>query len=87
MKDIKKDIAKASKKHSEFRTICSKIALKAKNFIDFTDVVDCDYIPADGLCIIIDSQDKSLPYTVPVSLFFEMVKKYGKISEDDITSF
>lgn len=88
MKDVRKDIIKALKKHSEYRESCLTIATKAKKYIDFTyDIITCEFIPSDGLCIIIDCEDSSLPYTMPVDLFFEIAKKYGKVTKDDIIIF
>ena len=84
-KDIIKYAEKAMNKYNEYRDICGIIASEAQKHIDWDDNVSCEFIPADGLCICIDST--SLPYTIHVSIFFEMVKNNGMITEEDVKSF
>ena len=86
-KDIKKFTEKAIHKYDEYREICGIIAKEAQKHIDWEDNVGCEYIPADGLCICVDSKYNVLPYTIPVSSFFKMVKTNGMITENDLKAF
>lgn len=79
---MEKLIKKAILKYDEYKSICEKIAREAQKYIDWSDDISCEYYPADGICLCIEC-DNDFPHVVSVSTFFEMVKKYKKISKED----
>ena len=81
---MEKLIKKAILKHGEYKSVCDKIAQEAQKYIDWSDYITCEYYPADGICLCIECED--FPHVVSVSRFFEMVKKYKKISKEDYIS-
>lgn len=86
-KYILKNADKAIHKYEEFRELCGVIANEAQKYIDWDENVSCEYIPSDGLCICIESPNNHLPYNIPVSIFFEMVKDKNILTTEDCNSF
>lgn len=72
---IKKDIKRAQLKYISYRSSCDTIAIKAQEFINWDDDVSCEYMPSDGICILINHK------LCPVEVFFELAKN-GCISEE-----
>ena len=62
-KDIIKFTEKAIHKYDEYRKICGIIAKEAQKHIDWDNNVSCEYIPADGLCICVDGEYNTIPYS------------------------
>lgn len=79
MKDIVlKKINQAVFKYSDYIAACDKIAKEAQKHIDWSDRVQCEYYPADGICIEIEER------VCAVFTFFELAKESndGMISKE-----
>lgn len=83
--NIYKLLKTADDAYTNYRYRCDEIAKEAQKYIDWDDKVSCEYLPADGLCILAtvpyDCNTSGLPECVcPVNSFFSSVKEKGKIT-------
>ena len=58
------------------------IATEAQKYIDWDDNITCEYINGDGL-VLCHEGDEFIPSVVPVSNFFDLALKNGKVSEEE----
>lgn len=86
-KDIKKYIEKATDKYADFKRYCDAIAIEAQKHIDWIDDITCDMVPGDGLCIETDPSQTKMPMIIPVTSFFDAVKKKedGMLTYEDLS--
>ncbi len=50
--NISKFMKAADNAYINYRHRCETISREAQKYIDWDDKVSCEYIPADGLCIL-----------------------------------
>jgi hypothetical protein len=74
-KDIKRFIDKADSYYSKFASYINNIQLEAEKHIDWANILHCDYLPGDGLCIVIETNDGMCPHACPAHTFFDYVKE------------
>lgn len=77
MNKISKLINKADSLQLKCNAVCSEIAREAQKYIDWTDEIQCEVKPGDGVTLFHEM------YVCPASTFFQYVEKNGKISESD----
>lgn len=86
-KDIKKFTEKALEKYLDFKHYCDIIAIEAQKHVDCIDDITCDMVPGDGLCLETDIPQARMPMVIPVTSFFDAVKKKedGMLTYEDLT--
>ena len=70
-RDIARFIARANKKHDEFKSLCEALATEAQRYVEWGQVT-CDMFPSDGLCFI--AEPSGVESVVPVTIFFSLAK-------------
>jgi hypothetical protein len=83
--NINQMIKKADDAYINYMNKCESLAKEAQKYIDWDDKVSCEYLPADGLCILAtvpsDCNTSGMPESVcPVDSFFSSVKAKEKIT-------
>ncbi|MGL5691940.1 MAG: hypothetical protein ACRDD8_14120 [Bacteroidales bacterium] len=77
-------IENANKKLMQLLSACDELAIQAKSYIDIDDIpyeISCFYIPSDGLCISISSDELIDDVIVfGCAEFFELAESMGKIT-------
>ena len=75
-RDIARFIARANKKHDEFRSLCGVLATEAQRYVEWGQVT-CDMFPSDGLCLV--AEPDGFPSVVPIESFFYHVRKNDNV--------
>lgn len=83
--NVNKMIKEANDAYINYRFRCEFLAKEAQKYIDWDDKVSCEYLPADGLCILAtipyDCNTSGMPECVCLAdSFFSSVKGKGKIT-------
>lgn len=83
--NINQMIKMADDAYINYRHRCEFLAMEAQKYIDWDDKVSCEYLPADGLCILAtipsDCDTSGMPESVcPTDAFFSSVKAKEKIT-------
>lgn len=83
--NIYKLLKAANDAYINYERRCEDIAKEAQKYIDWNDNVGCEYLPADGLCILATIPDDCNTSEIPecvcsANSFFSSVKEKGKIT-------
>ena len=71
------NIIAAIRAYGNYRMYCGYVAMEAQLYINWTDNVNCEYYPSDGLCLNLET-DKV--YVCPVDSFFLYIEKHNLTS-------
>ena len=86
--NLSKLLKTADDAYINYRHRCEALAKEAQRYIDWDDEVSCEYLPADGLCILATIPDDcnigGMPESVcPAGVFFSFVKSQRMISPQE----
>ena len=86
--NISKLLNNADDAYINYRRRCESLAKEAQKYIDWDDKVSCEYLPADGLCILAtipdDCNTSGMPECVcPADVFFSSVKSKEAITAQE----
>ena len=70
-RDIARFIARANKKHDEFKSLCEVLATEAQKYVDWGKI-NCGYFPTAGVCVF----DDVIFDFVKAELFFKYVREH-----------
>lgn len=83
--NVNQMIKEANNAYINYRSRCESLAKEAQKYIDWDDKVSCEYLPADGLCILAtvpnDHNASEMPECVcSIDSFFSSLKGKEKIT-------
>lgn len=86
--NISKLLGNADDAYINYRHRCEAVAKEAQKYIDWDDRVSCEYLSADGLCILATIPDNcnagGMPECVcPATIFFSFVKSKEAITPQE----
>lgn len=83
--NVNQMMKEANNAYINYRSRCESLAKEAQKYVDWDDKVSCEYLPADGLCILAtvpnDCNTSGMPECVcPIDSFFSFLKGKKKIA-------